>query len=198
MLHPPGGESQSDLLQTFIASLRDLRAEPYLLRNEEETVKQLRSLLDSKGCKSPLVAGLPSAVNAVVERALDGREYLRAEELSGPQAITKVASADVGISWMEYGIANQGALMEVVYDDATKLASCLPFHHVAILSSKRILADISRAMPEAGRIISSSRAERMPVISFISGPSRTGDIEMKLLYGVHGPNTLTVLLLEWY
>ncbi len=198
MLHPPAGESQNNLLQTFIASLRDLRAEPYLLRNEEDTVKQLRIILDSKECKSPLVAGLPSAVKAVVEKALQGREFLRAEELTGPHAISKLASADLGISWMEYGIANQGALMEVVYDDATKLASCLPFHHVAILSSKRILANISRAMPEAGRIISSSTPQRLPVISFISGPSRTGDIEMKLLYGVHGPNTLTVLLLEWY
>ena len=167
MLHPPWGESQNNLLQTFIASLRGLRAEPYLLRNEEETAKQLRSILDSKGCKSPLVAGLPSAVNAVVETALEGREYLRAEEFSGPDATSKLASADLGITWIEYGVANQGALMEVVYYDATKLASCLPVHHVAILSSKRILADISRAMPEAGRIIGSSTPERMPVISFI-------------------------------
>ncbi|MBI2649504.1 MAG: hypothetical protein HYW93_07640, partial [Thaumarchaeota archaeon] len=116
MLHPPAGESDKNLLQTFIASLTDLRAEPYLIRDEEGTVTRLRSLLDSKGCKSPLVAGLPSPVNAVVERALEGREYLRAEELSGPLAISKLASADLGISWVEYGIANQGALMEVVYD----------------------------------------------------------------------------------
>jgi L-lactate utilization protein LutC len=42
-----------------------------------------------------------------------------------------------------------------------------------------------------------SAADVKPVISFISGPSKTADIELRLLYGVHGPHELHVLLLDW-
>lgn len=197
MLHRPSVEASDDLIRTFLASLKDLRADAQVARSEIETVEQLRKLLITKSCTSPVLAGLPRVVKSVVEKALDGYGYANAEELKSTDAVPTISKADVGITWAEYGVANQGAIMEVAYDDAVKLASSLPYHHVALVSSKKILADVSQAMIEVGRIISSSPPERKPVISFISGPSKTGDIEMKLLYGVHGPNTLTVLVLDW-
>jgi len=88
-------------------------------------------------------------------------------------------------------------MLEVVYDDSAKLASSLPIVHVALLESSSILRDLAEAMPLVGEIVRNAPVGRKPIISFISGPSKTGDIEMRLLYGVHGPHTVHAIVLDW-
>jgi L-lactate dehydrogenase complex protein LldG len=65
----------------------------------------------------------------------------------------------------------------------------LPDTHIAILEAKDIYAHLSDAinLPE----ISNS-----PSAVFISGPSRTADIEMTLTIGVHGPGEIFVLCVD--
>jgi L-lactate dehydrogenase complex protein LldG len=94
-------------------------------------------------------------------------------------------------------VALEGALLEVVYDDSAKLASSLPIIHVALLESSSILPDLAKAMQVIGGLVKEAPADRKPIISFISGPSKTGDIEMRLLYGVHGPHTVHAIIMDW-
>ena len=133
----------------------------------------------------------------MVRSSLVGISCTRVEELVATDAVSVLAQAEVGVTWARHGVVNQGALVEVVEDDAQKLASCLPQVHIALVSSGSLLPDLPAAMKEVGHIIASSPPERRPIVSFISGPSKTGDIEMRLLYGVHGPLKLQVLLLDW-
>jgi L-lactate dehydrogenase complex protein LldG len=88
-------------------------------------------------------------------------------------------------------------MLELVYDDSAKLASSLPIVHVSLLESSSILPGLAEAMPLIGKIVRESPPERKPVITFISGPSKTGDIEMRLLYGVHGPHSVHAVILDW-
>ena len=101
------------------------------------------------------------------------------------------------MTWAVNGVALEGAMLEVVYDDSAKLASSLPIVHVALLESSSILRDLAEAMPLVGGIVKDAPPSRKPIISFISGPSKTGDIEMRLLYGVHGPHTVHAVILDW-
>ena len=94
-------------------------------------------------------------------------------------------------------MAMEGALLEVVFDDSYKLASSLPIVHIALLESSSILRDLGEALPVVGEVIRGSPPGRKPIISFISGASKTGDIEMRLLYGVHGPHTVHAVILDW-
>jgi L-lactate dehydrogenase complex protein LldG len=133
--------------------------------------------------------------------ALTGMRADAVEDLLGrPQkeVIGILAGADAGVTWAAHGVALEGAVLEVVYDDSAKLASSLPMLHVALVESSSIVHDLAEALPIVGEIVRSSPPQEKPIISFISGPSKTGDIEMRLLYGVHGPHTVHVVILDWH
>ncbi len=182
-------------IDTFFSNLRQLHTEAKLVTSEAETARVLRESIGE--AKFAAVAGMPPRVAKVVESALERVPHVYVEELKSSEAVDAVSRADVGITWAQQGVVNQGALVEVVHDDIQKLASCLPAAHIALLSAKTLVPDLSAAMAEVGRTIISSPPGKRPIVSFISGPSKTGDIEMKLLYGVHGPLSLCVLALDW-
>jgi L-lactate dehydrogenase complex protein LldG len=70
--------------------------------------------------------------------------------------------------------------------------SVLPPHHVVIARRSQLVGDMSEAFALARK----THGEIPAFLSFITGPSRTGDIERILVLGAHGPKRLTVLLLE--
>lgn len=199
---PAGAQDRpaGDVLQKFLASLKDLHVEAELVKDEGETKEALRNILSKAGCKAVVVAGIPSRYLEAVEGALAGIKSDLVDDLLGlpPQEVVRtLAAADAGVTWAIHGLAREGAMLEVVYDDSSKLASSLPIVHVALLEASSILQDLAEAMPIVGEIVKTAPPNRKPIISFISGPSKTGDIEMRLLYGVHGPHTVHAIVLDW-
>lgn len=188
-------DSTDDIREIFLESLRKVRTEPWLARNAKDVVQVLGPLL--QGSQTIVQAELPQAVDSLVSAALEGRKRVRIKELGNKEAVGAVSQSDVGITWAQYGIASLGTLVEIVQDDAQKLVSCLPRVHIAFLQSSRILPDFASAMREVGHAIRESPPEKRPVVSLITGPSRTSDIESRLLYGVHGPLTLSAIILDW-
>lgn len=87
----------------------------------------------------------------------------------------------VGVTKARVGLADTGAILEA---DEELLGSLLPEIHIAVLKSEDILPSLPDAMP----LIQNINAV------FITGPSRTADIEMTLTIGVHGPKELHVFV----
>jgi len=200
---PTGTEDRrsAELLDRFTTALRDLHAGVRVVRDEAETKQALREILMGAGCKSVVVAGIPSRYLGTVEGALAGMKSDLVDDLLGSsqeEVVRILAGADAGVTWAVKGLALEGAILEVVYDDSAKLASSLPKLHVALLESSNLVQDLTEALPLVGEIVKEASPDRKPIISFISGPSKTGDIEMRLLYGVHGPHTVHVLILDWH
>ncbi|MDA4136740.1 MAG: lactate utilization protein [Thaumarchaeota archaeon] len=185
--------SQNDI---FFEALRGLHTEPHLASDAKQTVDTLKKIIGDSDAKSVVAAGLPPPAKLLVEAALKGVRHSFAEDLKPAEALETISKADLGITWVQYAAAKNGALVEVAHDDAVKLSSCLPRVHVALLSSKTLLPDLEGAIAKVGKILA-TEGEKKPVISIISGPSKTADIELRLIYGVHGPHTLHVLLLDW-
>jgi L-lactate dehydrogenase complex protein LldG len=189
--------SEAQPVERFSTSLRALRAEPHVARDDTEASALLRSVLASHSATKVVVAPLPPGLRPLVERALDGTAARFLEGMGPEDVLAACASADVGITGAEYGIIDDGAIVEVATDDVARMAASLPIVHVALLSAGRLLRDVSEAMAAAGALLRSSPPGGRPTVTFISGPSRTGDIELRLLYGVHGPHSLHVILLDW-
>ena len=98
------------------------------------------------------------------------------------------AAAKVGISQLDWAIANTGTLVQDAARVDQRLVSTLPLIHIALIRSDRIVADLPSALAKI-------RPEQTNYISFITGPSRTADIEQILVRGVHGPGEIHILVL---
>ncbi len=101
----------------------------------------------------------------------------------------KAAASKVGISQLDWAMANTGSLVQDAVPIDRRLASTLPSTHIAIIETSHILPD----MPAVFRNI---RPEQTNYISFITGPSRTADIERVLTIGVHGPEKLIIVFVD--
>ena len=93
----------------------------------------------------------------------------------------------VGATQAVCGLADTGSILEAEGTGTLLLASLLPQIHISILKLSAILPSLADAMPLVRNL---DRAV------FITGPSRTSDIEMTLTIGVHGPGEIIVLLVE--
>jgi L-lactate dehydrogenase complex protein LldG len=98
--------------------------------------------------------------------------------------------ADIGISEMECALAETGSVIEWSYPVWKRLVSAMPNVHIALVRSNRIVKDYESMFEIFKEKFASGH------ISFITGPSRTADIERVLTIGVHGPSKLVVILVE--
>ncbi|MDK1020866.1 MAG: lactate utilization protein [Candidatus Hydrogenedentes bacterium] len=105
-----------------------------------------------------------------------------------------IDAAQVGITCMDFAIARTGTLVEVSLDDATRLVSSLPRTHIGLVSARELVDDLDAAAPRLREIF--AEHPQNCVVSFLSGPSRTGDIEMRLTLGVHGPAAAHAIVLS--
>jgi L-lactate dehydrogenase complex protein LldG len=120
-----------------------------------------------------------------------GSDKLRAKVPGITFDVTREGSADakVGISQMDWAIAGTGTLVQDATGVEKRLVSTLPPIHLALLGTDRILEDM-------GSVLERLRPDQLNYISFITGPSRTADIERVLTIGVHGPGRLIIVVVD--
>lgn len=101
------------------------------------------------------------------------------------------ATCDFGITSADYGLANTGTLVMIASAEEPRLVSLLPPVHVAVIPCSRLLSGLEELFTILPRPADGSSS-----MVFITGPSRTADIEQILVRGVHGPGEIHVVLVE--
>jgi len=96
----------------------------------------------------------------------------------------------VGITGAYCAIAETGTLMTVTGPGTPATVSLLPETHIAIVSAARIV----RGMEEAWQLMRDELKQPPRAVSFISGPSRTADIEQTVTLGAHGPYRVHIVV----
>jgi L-lactate dehydrogenase complex protein LldG len=100
-------------------------------------------------------------------------------------------SCDAGLTECESLVAQTGSVCVTARSSGGRALSVLPPHHIVIAKKEQLVSDLAAAYEH---LAEKYGANYPSFISFISGPSRTGDIERILVLGAHGPKKLTVLL----
>ena len=98
----------------------------------------------------------------------------------------------VGVTGAFAALAETGTLMVVSGAATPSSVSLIPETHIAVLQANRVVAHMEQAWDMA-RV----QYGQMPrAINFISGPSRTGDIEQTIVLGAHGPYRLHIIIVQ--
>ena len=127
---------------------------------------------------------LPSDPDTLVRAA---REYLR----------DKFIAADAGITGANALVASTGSVMLVSNEGNARLCSSLPPLHIVVAGVDKLVATMTDAAATLDMLPASATGQTMSsYVSFISGPSRSADIEMSLSLGVHGPRDVHIVLLD--
>jgi L-lactate dehydrogenase complex protein LldG len=111
---------------------------------------------------------------------------------AGMQMQARPARGDdkVGVTGTYCAIAETGTLMLLSGEHTHPVTSLLPDTHVAIVPASRIV----RSMEDAWDLLRRERGSLPRQVAFVSGPSRTADIEMTLVLGIHGPYRVHIVL----
>ena len=97
--------------------------------------------------------------------------------------------AKIGITQLNWGLAETGSMAQDSTDIEQRLASALSWIHVAILPTTKIIADIPALMTKM-------HPKNDKYITLITGASKTADIERVLAIGVHGPERLVIVCID--
>jgi L-lactate dehydrogenase complex protein LldG len=107
------------------------------------------------------------------------------------------AAADLGVTGADLAVAETGTLVVVSGTGRPRSTSLLPPCHVAVFDRDAVL----ESLEQAGLALEAWHADPSPAwrgasINFITGPSRTADIELTLTRGVHGPKEVHAIFVE--
>jgi len=155
-----------------------------------QTLDRVAQAADVPAAVARYLDGLGIARQAIAWRTLADLPW----QASGIDvAFRKPVNEDlVGMTGCFCAIAETGTLMLLSGPETYSSAALLPETHIALLPVSRIVG----SMEEAFALAKQERGELPRATNFISGPSRTGDIEQTIVLGAHGPYRVHVILID--
>jgi len=105
--------------------------------------------------------------------------------------------ADIGLSGANLAVAESGTLAIVSNEGNARLVTTLPPVHIALISAEKFVETLEQAVILLKALIPASSGLKLTsYLSFITGPSKTTDIEKELVVGVHGPREVHIVILD--
>ena len=184
-------------IAVFTAAFEAVSGHVHCVPDTAAAAEVIAELIYEYGARRVAFAQVPDALFQQIEvqcseRNLGASELVR-EPYEVDSALELLDGAQMGITWAAFAIAQTGTLVEVTRDDAHRLVSALPRVHVGIVDARQLVPTMVDAAGPLRQALAS--ASTNVAVSFISGPSRTGDIEMILTLGVHGPEEAHAIII---
>jgi L-lactate dehydrogenase complex protein LldG len=186
-----------DLVERFALEVNAVGGEAVVAADLAAAGRELHRLLAEAGAASAACwkhelldrLGLAPLLAAPGVRMLD---FDSLSKLPPDEQRRALLACDVGITSCDCAIAETGTLMVVARAGQERVASLLPPMHIAVVERRQIVPDLV----DAFQILKQRGLDNLASnITFITGPSKTGDIELQLTTGVHGPGKWRVIVI---
>lgn len=99
-----------------------------------------------------------------------------------------------GVSHALSGIAETGTLVLTAGPDNPTTINFLTEYHIVVIDARDIVPDLETAWAGLREVYGKGKLSR--VVNFVTGPSRSADIEQTLLLGAHGPRALHIIVID--
>ena len=172
---------QRALVDIFCENLAAVGGEFSIVNRLDEAASKLTAILDEIRPRRIAISDSPK-VRALVEAVQNEAEIC--ERASSAELF----DCDIGITEAQWAIAETGTLVLESKKEYSRLTSLVPETHICLLPAANIRSTMSDILQVLEIGID-------PVVTFITGPSRTSDIELTLAIGVHGPQQLIVIVI---
>ena len=191
--------SPAALLERFTRELTNLKGDVFPVTGEAAACDQVMKLLQAQSTTRLLAwdfAHIPVAgLEAVIRDA--GIEIIQpnAHGADRDELLAQCVNAQVGLTGADAAAATTGTLIFTTAPGRGRIPTVLAPVHIAVIALDQIV-------PRIESWIAAQRQSGLPGFTqsanfcFISGPSRTGDIEMELILGVHGPGKVQVVVIQ--
>ena len=174
-------------------------------RSAEDAVGYVVSLVSGLGVTSVARSEQEVFATVPVDGALAGSGAICWPAVyDGPESRDdirrRLAESGMGITGADYAIAETGSVIVLPRRGLSRLVSVVPPVHVAIVRSRDVLGTLDdlftlRRLEYHGNAADGS-GDMGSYLNFITGPSRTADIEQTIVVGVHGPREVHMVLLD--
>jgi L-lactate dehydrogenase complex protein LldG len=168
----------------FVQKLENLAGKSILVREPADVVPALAGILDGKRV---VASNAPFLETCGIPRL----PQVQSGFTEGQALRTACAAADIGITSVDYALAETGTFVMIASPKEARMVSLLPPVHIAVFPRTRILANLDELLG-----VLPLPAEQTSSMVLITGPSRTADIEQILIRGVHGPGEVYAVIVE--
>lgn len=189
-----------DLAAQFAAELTRLEGRAYLVADAEEALETVARLLDERSARQAVAwdlgqIGLPGLDALLAQRDVEVLDAdVRGDRRMG--RLQALEPAPVCLSGAACAIAESGSLVLRHGPGRPRLASLLAPAHIAVVREGQLVRGLGEALARLRSEHGAALFDETSNLTFISGPSRTADIEMTLSLGIHGPPELHVVLVR--
>jgi L-lactate dehydrogenase complex protein LldG len=174
------------LTERFRQALEAVGGHCAVVRDEEAAAQVVQGIIAGQRARRVAVSDAPLARRVV--------EQVRTEaELLTDIDARALFDCDIGITGAQWAAAETGTLVLESDRERHRLASLVPPVHVALIAAAQVRPTLGEVLHVLG---AQGAAGLSRAVTFITGPSRTSDIELTLAIGVHGPGALHVIIIE--
>jgi L-lactate dehydrogenase complex protein LldG len=194
-----------DPVARFCQELRGAGGRPYVAADKEAAWQVVRGVIAAKGARRILVGrgGLLAQLDLAARLRHEGLAVTTTDSLTCAEGEARNSAgrdaffaADLGISTVEHLVAETGSVVVATGPDEPRSLSLLPPVHIAVAERKQLVADLFDLF-DLFSPVGCSGKHPPACVTLITGPSKTGDIELRLVTGVHGPGEVHVIICDW-
>jgi L-lactate dehydrogenase complex protein LldG len=177
----------AEFFEEFEMRAKNVAAKVFRVKTAVEAQSVIVDIIKSSEAKKVVATNEVLAPSGLREtlKALNVELYSEQSDIR-----THADTSDVGIACVEFGIAETGSVCEDGLAIEQRLITTLPPISIVVMNSNKVVPTIEAAFETISTVFDRG------YISFITGPSRTSDIERVLTIGVHGPSQLVIIAID--